>query len=49
MTDREFRLRLAQILERQREERLEAIRADVRAEKKPPASETKNIRAKKKA
>jgi hypothetical protein len=39
MTNRDFRQRIADILTRQREERLDEIRAEVRAEKKPPATE----------
>jgi hypothetical protein len=38
MTNREFRQKIADILARRREERLEAMREEVRAEKKPPAA-----------
>jgi hypothetical protein len=49
MTKREFRKRIGDILARQKEERLEAIRDEVRAEKKPPAVEAKPAKKKRKA
>jgi hypothetical protein len=49
MTNREFRQRIADLLAQQREERLEAMRAEVRAEKKPPAAEVKPAKKRRKA
>ena len=47
MNKREFREQIEAILARQREERLEALREEVRAEERSPTTETK--RPKKKA
>lgn len=48
MTNREFHKRIADILARQKEDRPEAMRAEVRAEKKGPAAETKPLKKKRK-
>jgi hypothetical protein len=49
MNKREFRDRIEAILARQREERLQALREEVRAEKRPPTAETKLTKKKRKA
>lgn len=46
MNNREFRQRIAEILSRQRDERLQTLRDEVRAEKKPPAIEVQRPKAK---
>jgi len=46
VTNREFRKRIGDILARQKEDRLEAMRAEVRAEKKAPVAETKPLKRK---
>jgi hypothetical protein len=49
VTSREFHKRIADILARQKDHRLEAMRAEVRAEKKAPAAETKPLKRRRKA